>query len=99
MKRLLSRLSGGPAQRSPSALLVKRQRSDKCAFAATNLHQAAAHKILNSAANTNAADSESLNEAVFRRQVVRRPSGPHRQVFIHAQNAPPAASLGSGNAE
>src|SRR5215469_78197 len=45
-------------------------RSDECAFAATNLDKAAAHKILNRPADGNAADPESRDKAVFRRELV-----------------------------
>jgi hypothetical protein len=50
-------------------------RSDECAFAATNLDQTAALKILNSPANGNTTDPESRNEAVFGRQLVTDPQG------------------------
>src|SRR6266446_5073959 len=48
-------------------------RSNECAFAAANLNKAAAHKILNSPTNGNAADPESSNETVFRWQLVADP--------------------------
>src|SRR6266403_635585 len=53
-----------------SKLLRNLWRRDECTFAATNIDKTAAHKILNSPANGNAADPESLNEAVFGRQLV-----------------------------
>src|ERR1700761_2868309 len=45
-------------------------RCDEGAFAAANLDQTTSHKILNRAANGNAADLESRNQAVFGRQLV-----------------------------
>jgi hypothetical protein len=44
--------------------------SNECAFAATNLDEAATDKILNRPANGNAGDLEARNEAVFGRQLV-----------------------------
>ncbi len=51
-------------------LLGDIRRRNECAFAATNLDKTAAHKILNSPPNGNAADTKSRNEAVFGRQLV-----------------------------
>src|ERR1700758_1624090 len=45
-------------------------RCDECALAATNLDQTAAHKILNSPTDGDATDPESLNKAVFGRELV-----------------------------
>jgi hypothetical protein len=42
-------------------------RCNESTFAATNFDQTTTHKILNSPANGNAADPESLNEAAFGR--------------------------------
>src|SRR5258708_20998646 len=53
-----------------SKFLRDLRRSNECTLAATNFDKTAAHKILNSPANGNAADPESLNEAVFSRQLV-----------------------------
>jgi hypothetical protein len=53
-----------------SKLLLDLWRRDECAFAATNLDQAAAHKVLNRPTNGNAADPESRSKAVFSRQLV-----------------------------
>jgi hypothetical protein len=45
-------------------------RGDERAFATANLDETAAHEILDSPANSNAADFKSLNEAVFGRQLI-----------------------------
>jgi hypothetical protein len=54
-------------------LLRDFRRRNECAFAATNLDKTAAHKILNSPANGNAADFKSRDEVIFSRQLVANP--------------------------
>src|SRR6267378_5518484 len=56
-----------------SKLLRDLRRSNECPFAATNLDKAAVHEVLNGSPNCDAADPESSNETVFRRQLFADP--------------------------